>query len=544
MKTREQVIAELSAPGAPFELRTEDVLGEQLEVFARRHRSLGELLRASQRFGDVEYLVTTERRLSFTAHLEEVAALAQALRQEHGVRPGDRIALCAMNCPEWIVAFWATVSLGAIAVGMNSMWAGPELEYALALTEPKVLIADQVRRDLVTGASPPILTVEEDVPAAVVRHRGAPLELAEVREDDPAVILFTSGTSGRPKGVTHSHRNVLCAVWFHLFGDAVAAGLGRPQRDRRYLLATPLFHIAALHNLALVRLAVGDTAVLHLGRFDIDRVLRLVAAERVTNWGAVPTMLTRLIELGDRIHDYDVSSLRNVSVSSAPSSAQLKAQLRAALPGAAGSFATSYGMTESSTAVTMATPAELVADPETVGTPIVTMQVQIRDAEGHPVPDGVEGEIHARGAQLMLGYWNNPEATDAAFAAGRWYRSGDLGTVSQGLLRVSSRRSDLILRGGENIYPAEVEHRIITHPAVRECAVVGIPDADFGQVVAAIVVIDPGADVTQEQLRDYTLAGIARYKVPTAWTITTERLPRNATGKVNRTLIPRPDVAR
>jgi acyl-CoA synthetase (AMP-forming)/AMP-acid ligase II len=534
MTTRDEATARLTAPGAAFEIHTEDVLGERLEVFRHRHRSLGELLERSREFGDAEYLVTTERRLSFVEHLDEVAALARALREEHGVGKGDRVAICAANCPEWIVAFWATVSLGAIAVGMNSMWAGPELADALELTEPTVLIADEARRALAGELTIPVLSTERDVRALVLRYAGTELALTPVSEDDPAVILFTSGTSGRAKGATHSHRNVICALWFHLLNDAVAEHLGAPQSERRFFLATPLFHIAALHNLTVPRLAVGDTAVIHLGRFDIDRVLRLVEAERVTNWGAVPTMLSRVVELGDRLADYDLSSLRTISVSSAPSSPALKAAVRQALPVAGRTFGTSYGLTESSTAATVASAAELAQDPETVGRAVSTMQVEVRGDSDRALPDGTEGEICLRGPQMMLGYWRNPEATAASTADRGWYRTGDLGTMQEGRLRLSSRRSDLILRGGENIYPAEVEYCIISHPAVRDCAVIGVPDPDFGQAVAALVVVEPGVELAEADLAAHVGAGIARYKVPTHWVLGHDPLPRNATGKVSR----------
>lgn len=534
------VVAQLTAPGAPFEIHVEDVLGEPLEVFRHRHRSLGELVELSRNFGDSEYLVTSERRLSFAEHFEEVAALARALREEYGVVKGDRVAICAANCPEWIVAFWATVSLGAIAVGTNSMWAGPELADALELTEPTVLIVDAPRRVLAGEQTFPVLSTETDLPALIQRHSGADLTLTPVDEDDPAVILFTSGTSGRPKGATHSHRNVICALWFHLLNDAVAKQLGAPQSARRFLLATPLFHIAALHNLAVPRLAIGDTAVIHLGRFDIDRVLRLVENEQLTNWGAVPTMLSRVIEFGDRLTDYDLSSLRTISVSSAPSSPELKAAVREMLPAAGRSLGTSYGLTESSTATTVAAGAELAADPGTVGRPVATMQVEVRDDAGAVVPDGVEGEVCLRGPQMMLGYWCDPAATEASTAARGWYRTGDLGTMVAGRLRISSRRSDLILRGGENIYPAEVEHCIASHPDVLECAVIGVPDPDLGQAVTALVVVEEGVALSDADLAAHVGVRIARYKVPTRWEIGQQPLPRNATGKVNRSrLAPR-----
>ncbi|MDP5181912.1 class I adenylate-forming enzyme family protein [Blastococcus sp. BMG 814] len=538
--SRDEILARLTGPGSRFEIRTEDVLGEPMEVFANRERSLGQLLRASARFGDREYLVTEGSRLTFRDHLDAVAALAAALREEFGVRKGDRVAICAANNPEWILTFWAATALGAVAVGMNSLWAGPEIAYGLAHSEPVLLVADAPRRALAGQPAIPVLSIEDDVPALVTKYAGAPLPADIVVEDDPAVVLYTSGTTGRPKGATHSHRNVVAACWFHLLNDAVPAALGTPLVDRRFLLVTPLFHIAALHNLAVVRLAVGDTAVVHRGRFDVDRVLRLVERERVTNWGAVPTMAVRIVEHADReggLGAYDLSSLRTFNLGSAPSSAGLKDRIREVLPVAGRSMGTTYGLTESSTAATLAGPAELLADPDSVGRPVPTVQVEIRDVAGEPVPEGTEGEVYLRGAQMMLGYWRNPEATAASTAPHRWFRTGDLGTFVDGRLRISSRRSDLILRGGENVYPVEVENQLATHPAVRECIVLGVPHGDLGEEVTAVVVVAAGSTVTGEELREYLLGRIARYKVPSRWRVTTEELPRNATGKVNRTQV-------
>lgn len=539
MITRDEAVARLTRPGKPFEIRVENVRGQDLQVFAHRQHSLGELLVNSARHGDAEYLVTEHSRMSFAEHLAAVAALSEALRTEYGVGPGDRVAICAANCPEWIVAFWAAQALGAVVVGMNSLWAGPEISYALERTEPTVLVADAARRLLVGEPGIPVLSIEEDLPALVERYAGAslPADVATIAgEDDPAIVLFTSGTSGRPKGATHSHRNAIGAVWFHLLNDAVATELGAAPPPRRFLLATPLFHIAALHNIAVIRLVVGDTAVLHLGKFDIDRVLRLVEAERVTNWGAVPTMASRLVEHAERhgLDDYDLSSLRTFTVNSAPSAPTLKQRVREVLPVAGRALGTTYGLTESSSAATLAGAADLAADPDTVGRAVPTMEVEVRDANDRRVPDGVEGEICLRGPLVMIGYWRDPEATAAATTPDGFFRTGDLGSMHDGRLRIASRRSDLILRGAENVYPAEVENALDTHPDVRESIVLGVPHPDLGEEVAAVVVLKPGATASAEQLREHVQALIARYKVPTRWTLTSESLPRNATGKVMR----------
>ncbi|HLS77793.1 MAG TPA: class I adenylate-forming enzyme family protein [Nocardia sp.] len=549
-RARAELVARLTAKGEPFARAPEDVLGVTMPVFTHRHRSLRAVLAESARLGDREYLVDDERRISYRAHLAEVAALAVALRERHGIGPGDRVAILAANSPAWVQAFWACQCLGAIAVGYNAWWTPREIAYALGHTRPSVVIADGRRAERLAGsgteaepgteAAPgtnvPLLRVEHDVPALIADFAGADLPDTPVDEDDPAVVLYTSGTSGRPKGVTHSHRNLIAVIDHHRFNDAMAAAFagrvddGAPK-GRRFLLTSPLFHIASLHNLVLPRLATGDTAVFYRGAFDGERVASLIERERITNWGAMPTMAHRLLAAEPERHD--LSSLVSLSLNSAPSPATLHRQLRERVPVARTALSTSYGMTECATAATLATPAELAAHPDTVGRPIIGVELQIRDGSGRQVAASAEGEIWVRSPYVMLGYWEDPDATAAAITPDRWLRTGDLGAVdAHGLLRLSGRRSDLVLRGGENVYPTEVEHCLDEHPAVVECAVLGLPDEDLGQRVAAVVVTD--RDVTPGELRAFTAERLAYYKVPDRWLVTAEPLPRNATGKVVR----------
>ncbi|WP_435593024.1 class I adenylate-forming enzyme family protein [Nocardia sp. bgisy118] len=533
------VIGRLTGPGGAFEMTVENVLGAPLPVLKHRGRALREVLAASAALGDREYLVTEDRRLSYAEHAAEAGALARALRDRYGVGKGDRVGILAANTPEWVVAFWAAQCLGAIAVGYNAWWAPREIEYGLAHTTPSVLIVDAKRAAQVAdlGADVPVLTMERDIPDLVAEYAVGELPDAAVTEDDPAVILYTSGTSGRPKGAVHTHRNLLAVIDYHRFNDALAAAFAGGVDDggpkgRRFLLTSPLFHIASLHNLVLPRMATGDTAVIYQGAFDADRVLRMIERERVSNWGAMPTMATRLLEVD--LSAYDVSSLAAFSLNSAPSSAALQQRLREQLPVARTALVTSYGMTECSTAATIAAPAELAAFPDTVGRPVIGVSLEIRDPLGEPVGEGVEGEIWVRSPYVMLGYWNDPEATAAAITPDRWLRTGDIGIVEEGRLRLSGRRSDLILRGGENVYPTEIEQCLDEHPDVRESAVVGVPDADLGQQVAALVVVGENATVTEADLRAFAGERLAYYKVPALWRLTTTPLTRNATGKVVR----------
>jgi acyl-CoA synthetase (AMP-forming)/AMP-acid ligase II len=502
----DQVMSRLTGPGGRFEIVEEPVLGTRMPVMKNRGRAVGDLLATSLQWGDRDYLVTADRRLSYTEHAAAVAALATALRDEHGVRKGDRVAILAANTPEWVIAFWATQVLGAISVGLNGWWVPREVEYGLTHSRPAVVIADAKRAETLAAAGTeiPVLTMEDDLPRIFDRYAGAPMPHTDVDEDDPAAILYTSGTSGRPKGALHSQRNILAVV-----------------------------DIASLHNLVVPRLATGGAVIMHQGGFDVDAVLGLIERERVTNWGAVPTMASRLVE-HDNLEKYDLSSLTAFSLASAPSSVAFKERLREKVPFARDALVDSYGLTECSTAIAVAAGPELEQYPGTLGRPIITVSMEIRDPYGKWLPDGVEGEVCVRSPFVMLGYWEDEAATAAAIAPGRWLRTGDYGVVENGRLRLTGRRSDLILRGGENVYPTEIEQCLDEHPGVLECAVIGTPHEDLGQEVSAVVVLRPGATTTEAELRDYAAERLSYFKVPTRWRITTDLLPRNATGKMLR----------
>ena len=538
----DEVVSRLTGPGGRFEIVEEEVLGASMPVMKNRGKAVGDLLADSLRWGDRDYLVTADRRLSFTEHAAAAYSLAHALREQYGVEKGDRVAILGANTPEWVIAFWASQVLGAITVGLNGWWVPREIEYGLKHSRPKILVVDAKRAAALADVDTSgitVLTMEEDLPRLIAQFPDAVPPRVDIDEDDPSVILYTSGTSGRPKGALHSHRNLLAVVDYHRFSDALlAAFTGRTAgddvpSDLRYLLTSPLFHIASLHNLVVPRLATGSAVIMHQGSFDVDKVLGLIERERVTNWGAVPTMASRLLEHDD-LGKYDLSSLTAFALASAPSSIAFKDRLREKVPFARNALVDSYGLTECSTAIAVANSQDLEAFPGTLGRPIITVSLEIRDPFGEWLPDGVEGEVCVRSPFVMLGYWEDEEATAAAITPDRWLRTGDYGVIENGRLRLTGRRSDLILRGGENVYPTEIEQTLDEHPAVRECAVIGVPHPDLGQEVAAVVVVAEGAHVTEEELREFAAERLSYFKVPTRWRITSDLLPRNATGKTLR----------
>ncbi|MFN8027998.1 MAG: class I adenylate-forming enzyme family protein [Acidimicrobiia bacterium] len=529
----------LAGPGEPFEIVEDDVLGERMAVYRNRPRSLREVLVGSAARGDAEYVVCGDERLTYADHLARVAAFAAALRDDFGVAKGDRVAILAANCPEWIVAFWATVSLGAICTSMNAWWADPELEYALGHSEPTVVVGDAERLARVRAVAPdaPFATIEtgEEFAALVAKHAGAALSDVDLAEDDPAVLLYTSGTTGRSKGALASHRAVCGMISTSMHGGAMgmlAAGPNAPAPGPNVALVTvPLFHASGLYGFVVLQLTTGGKVVLRRGRFDPDDVLRLIEEERVTAWSALGSMGPRVAERA-LASGRDTSSLRVLAVGGAPVSPAQQDMLREAFPHAQNAVSMGYTSSEAVGMVTRIGGEEMRANPTSAGRVVPTVQMEIRGPDGTPVPEGVDGEIHVRSPYLMLGYWRDQEATDAVLLPGRWLAMGDIGALRGGLLHINSRARDMILVNAENVFPTEVEFRLDEHPAVRECAVIGVDDVMTGQAVCAVVVPASGATVTEDDLRAWCREGMAGYKVPTQWVFRAEPLPRNPSGKV------------
>jgi acyl-CoA synthetase (AMP-forming)/AMP-acid ligase II len=302
------------------------------------------------------------------------------------------------------------------------------------------------------------------------------------------------------------------------------------------LVTVPLFHLSGLYAAAVTMLAVGGKAVFRSGRFDPADVLRLIEQERVTSWSALGSMAHQVVSHPD-VDRYDLSSIRNIGSGGAPVSADLQARMREAFPNARKQMGIGYGLTESSALATINFGEELAEAPESVGRPLPTVSIQIRDEQGRALPEGREGEIHVRSPLVMKEYWRRPEETRATIGPGRWLRTGDIGRIEGGRLFIASRKRDLILRGGENVYPAEIEQCLESHPDVCEAAVVGREHAELGQEVEAVVVPVEGAEIDTAKLRDWVAERLAYYKVPVHWQLRAQPLPRNASGKIMKHLL-------
>ncbi|MCB9725643.1 MAG: acyl--CoA ligase [Spirochaetaceae bacterium] len=532
MSTLQPIYDQLTAAGSPFELREEEVLGVRMPVFAARPRSLRELLVASAAHDDREFLVCGSRRRTYREHRERVGALARGLAERYAIGRGDRVAILAANGPEWIETFWAVTSLGGIVVAMNGWWVGDEIEHAIGDSDPKLIVVDRKRLARLPDSTRrrAIVEIESDFEALV----GTPHPLAgvEIDEDDPACILYTSGTTGRAKGAVLSHRAFLASVALQTLNGAamrIASGAPMPSSPPCTLLTTPLFHVSGLVAGVVMMLSVGAKVVLREGRFDPVDVMRLIDEEGVTSWSTTPTMVHRVVHHPE-VDVYRLTSLANLGSGGSALSPELQEKIRKRLPQAG--IGLGYGLTESGGIATINSGSDLAERPRSSGRAMPCVEVEVRDAKGSRVADGCEGEIHLRSPLVMLGYWNDEVATRESLSHDRWLRTGDIGRLEDGHLYIDSRARDLILRGGENVHPIEVEQAIESHPAVDEAAVLGVDHEELGQEVLAIVVPRSADAVDVDALRDWVAARIAAFKVPVHWVVRREPLPRNATGKL------------
>jgi acyl-CoA synthetase (AMP-forming)/AMP-acid ligase II len=535
----------LMGPGARFELATEEVLGEPVDVFAQRHPNLRALLDAAvAAHADEPFLVAGDRRWSFAEARADIDAIAVLLVHRYGIVPGDRVAIVAANAPEFALLMWAVVSVGAVVTGLNGWWTGPELRYGIELSGPRLIAGDERRLARVPQDAVPIGVPVVTLEAIAIEAResagsGETAVDVEVDEDDPAVILFTSGTTGRPKGATISHRNVLA------FGDAIAlsAELGRlllppdpsaPAFRPATILSSPMFHVSGMLGVFMSGPVLGTTLVFPPpGRWDEGTYLDLTVAHRISGWSGVPTQYWRLLRHPD-LHTYDLSSVRSIGSGGAPLPPELIRALAERLPDAR--LANGYGMSETVGLGTLIGGPAVATMPEAVGPAQPGVEVEIRDASGQVVAEGEVGEIHLRGAAVFLGYWDDPGATAEAFAPGRWYRTGDFGRVLHGMLHLNSRVRDLILRGGENIYPIEIESRLVEHPDIDDAAVIGVDHQELGQEVKAFVVPRTGSDLTPGEVQRWAATCLAGFKVP-AHVELRAGLPYTETGKVLKHLL-------
>jgi long-chain acyl-CoA synthetase len=541
--SHQEAVAEVTSPGQMFELATwTRPDGVTYEIFKNAPPSMREIFALCRAHGDAPYLVFQDERRSFTETFAEADAFAAALVERYGVQKGDRVAIAMRNFPEWVEAFIAVLSVGAISVSMNAWWTEDELDFALEDSGATVVVADEQRAKLAAGSAQRlgarIVVVRSSAPVEGADRwedvvvPGAALPDVAVESEDDATILYTSGTTGRPKGAVSTHRALVNTVMGFLARGMVAALVTPPEDPDAppggAILAVPLFHVTGCVAVMLGSLVAGRKLAI-MYKWDPEAALELIQSEKLSAFVGVPTQSIDMLQ-HPRFAEYDTSSLLSVGGGGAPTPPALIANIDNSFKAASPGF--SYGMTETNALGPSLAGQDALDKPMAAGRVPLPMAVEIRDPSTFEVlPVGERGEIWFRGVNLIRGYWNRPDATAETIVDG-WLRTGDIGHLDdEGLVYVDDRLKDMVLRGGENVYCAEVEAAIYEHPAVMEAAVLGVPHERLGEEVATVIVLNDGASLTQDELVGFLGERLAPFKIPTVIDIRTTALPRNPAGK-------------
>ncbi|MEI7592317.1 MAG: class I adenylate-forming enzyme family protein [Actinomycetes bacterium] len=559
--------AALTGPGGPFEVITAEVDGIEMLVYRDRlpHlRAVAEL--AAARGDERPFLVYGSQRIGFSEFFHRANRIADSLLHDFGIQSGDRVAVLSANNPEWCETFWATVNMGAILVGLNGWWKADEVLYGLQDSGSRVLIADRGRFERIAhdldqlDALEAVFLIDAD-PADYDNHpklhrfdelrrssAGSPQSDSvgfpsnAIDEGDAAVIFYTSGTTGRPKGAISSHRNMIANLQNTIYNGVASAILSTDDPSTTVappqtaaLLTSPLFHVSGCHSSLVVGTLGGIKLVIPEGRFEPAKALQLIADESITVWATVPTMVWRVCEFPDR-HQFDTTSVTSVAFGGSPSADELQRMVRETFPNVR-STSNAYGLTESSSVATVINGQAAIEKPTSVGPPVPVVNIKIVDANGIEVATGDTGEVLIKGPIIMPGYWNKPEATAETVIDG-WLHTGDIGRVDEeGFLFITDRAKDMIIRGGENIYCVEIEQRLVENPAIADAAVFGIPHKELGEEVKAVIQIAPGQEISEAQVKEWVAETLANFKVPTQVTLTNDKLPRNASGKLLKNVL-------
>lgn len=539
--TRAEALAVLTAPGQTYELQTFQIADRPLRVFANAPPSLRELYH--QAASDLPFLVYDDERLSFAQTQELSGRIAHILVHQYGIGKGDRVAISMRNYPEWILAFMAITSIGAIAVAMNALWQPDEIEYGLKDSGAKVLFADAERLERLARCSGQL-----DVQVIAVRasggHPGAThltallqgvgevaMPTIEVKPEDLAILVYTSGSTGHPKGVMSTHRQVLSALlsWeLDAAAGALSAGLTAepPVRQPATLLGVPLFHVTGLHKVFLESYRAQRKMVC-MFKWDAAKAAALIEAEKISSFIGPAAMTGDLVKEAQRTHR-DLSTLLVVGGGGAPRAPEQVKQIDASFAVAAP--ATGWGMTETNAIGTGIAGPDYLVRPASSGRCSAVLQIKVVDDEGRDLATGARGELLIRGTSMFAGYWNRPDLNATVFDDG-WFRTGDVAYLDdEGYLFIVDRIKDLIIRGGENIGCGQVEAALLTHPDVYEAAVYAVPDERLGEEVGATVHGAPHLDL--EALRVHLSGCLARFEIPRYILTSPEPLPRTGSGKI------------
>lgn len=536
MSRIDPITEQLMAKGAPFEVVRRTVGGRDIRVFKQAPQNLTEVFQKARAFGDLEFIVAGDTRLTYAEFFKHADSMAGWLTAEGGLKPGQSVAICMKNCPEWMIAFVGIILAGGVAVLINSRGEPETMAQAVSDGDCVLVVADEKRLAKLRAGGCNVRDVPMD---AATNFKPIPQShLAD--PSDIAVMFFTSGTTGQAKAAAISHLALvtgvmntqmsMAAIFTKMAADyKISVGALRSQMPQSCsLLVFPLFHTSGCSAIFLTALTTGGKLVL-MERWDADKAMELVECERITALGGVPTMHWDILR-SDKRGDYDLSSLMSLSCGGQALPLGLLNEIRQAFPRAF--IGAGYGMTETSGAVSQANGEAFLRKPEASGTVLPMMDVRISDDDGNEVPLGATGEIWVKGATLMSGYYGRPKET-AKRMSGDWFKTGDIGRLdSDGYIYIVDRKTDMVISGGENIYCAEVEQALGRHPSILEVATFGVPDDRLGERLVACAVV--GDETTASDLIKYAADTLAAYKLPTDFIVTQNAFEHNAMGKVQK----------
>jgi long-chain acyl-CoA synthetase len=477
--------------------------------------------RAAFHFPDHCAIIEAERSISFSEFSRDANQMASALVRV-GVRPGDHVALCAPSSYAWLVVYFGAIKAGAVAVTFSHLLMKDELTRTLTDCEPKVLFTTDEKWEDVEGFGerpyPELVVCDHgDISYARLAEKGTPeFKTIDRQRQDTAAILYTGGTTGIPKGAMLTHENLQTSIFN-------VAHYERSTQNDRALCCLPLDHVFGQMHIMNATVFSGGGLVIQPS-FNLEKVLEAINRHQVTKFYAVPTIYVRLLRLPDLREKMGAVRYCFSAAASMATEVVREWKARTGL-----NIYEAYGMTESASIVTYNHYYRHVIG--SVGTPANLVEVQIRDLEGNVLGQGERGEICICGPNITKGYLNQPEETESAFW-GNWFRSGDIGVIDEdGYLYIVDRLKDMIITGGENVYSREVEEVLYTRPEVLECAVIGLPDQEYGERVTAFIIPRKGYSIDPVSLKDYLKARLAAFKVPKEY-ITVEELPKSGAGKV------------
>jgi len=539
--------AELIAPGADFEIAVKEVRGVPIRTYANAAQNLRDVWLSTQAFAERDYLVYEDERITYAQAHEQVASLAHWLIAQ-GVKPGDRVAIAMRNYPEWMLCYWATLSVGAAVVGMNAWWVGSEMLYALEDSTPKVMIVDPERLNQLGELRKAVNAIkllgvrfpDEEAgvtPWAEAIANPAPLPMLDIDTDEDACIFYTSGTTGKPKGAQLTHRGCVSNVWSLMFAGALQRTLavknGLMSADAEpvipsSLVTTPLFHVTA-NNCVAHGTTLAGGKLIHMYKWDAGVALELIEKEKITAVSGVPVMAREIIS-HPNFATTDTSTLLTLGGGGAQLQPDLVGKIEEVVATARPN--TGYGMTETCGIITSISADHFVDKPASCGPAMPAFESKVVNPDsGIEMPLGEAGELWVRGGHVIRGYLNREDATAESIVDG-WLRTGDMAKKDEDdFIFIVDRIKDMVLRGGENIYCAEVESAIFDHEDVAECTVFGVEDERLGEEVGVAVLLKSGTTTKADELRSHCASKLAKFKIPRYFWFMNEALPRNASGK-------------